>query len=136
MRETWDEATSTFPDGRHGNDSVFNEGRALLVTLSKSLSGLRHVNAEIDNDTRVLDRLSELAVCSNFQRVRKDDIKFTINGCVGKKSITHVKKRSLLSRNKRSGEVHHPSIKSILQKVGTFFSLNLTRYILMERGVK
>ena len=118
MREAWDEATSLFPHGRHGNDSVFNEGRGIIVTLSKPFNGQRRIEAEIGNNSRILDRLSELAVCSNFQRVEKDDPELTISGCVGKKSVTHVKKRSLLSRNKRSGEVHHPSIKSFLQKVG------------------
>ena len=90
----------------------------MLVTLSKPLNGLRPVEAVTDNDTRVLDRLSELAVCSSFKRVQKNDSELVISGCVGKKSISHVKKRSLLSQNKPSGEVHHPSIKSILQNVG------------------
>ena len=90
----------------------------MLVTLSKPIRGQRKIEAEDSTNSLLLGRLSELAVCSNFQRVQKDDTELTINGCVGKKSITHVRKRSLLSRNKRSGEVHHPSIKSILQKVG------------------
>ena len=113
------EPSSEFPEGRHRNHSAFVEGRAVLVTLTKPVSSISTLtNVEKETDRRALDRFSELAVCSNFQRVEYDDVDHAIGACVAKKFANHVKKRSLLSRNRRSGEVHHPSVKSILLKVG------------------
>ena len=124
--EAWDEPTSENPGGRHGNDSVFYEGRAARFTLTRPIHNISlPTNTYLETDITVLDRLSELAVCSNFQRVTGDEIdNNSISGCVSKQSITHVKKRSLLSRNKRSGEVHHPSVKSLLQNVGKYLNTN------------
>lgn len=120
IEEAWDEPTSQNPGGRHGNDSVFYEGRAARFTLSKLIHNISlPTNMYTETDITVLDRLSELAVCSNFQRVTRDEKdNISISGCVSKQSITHVKKRSLLSRNKRSGDVHQPSVKSLLHNVG------------------
>lgn len=119
--ETWDEPTSVLPVGRYGYNSVFKEGRAAIFTLSRPLSGVSEITTvEAEKDTKILERFSELAVCSKFKRVSKNEADFTTYGCVENVTITHVKKRSLLSRKRRSGEIHHPSVKSILQKVGKY----------------
>lgn len=119
VKEAWDEPTSELPDGRHDYNSVFKEGRAAIFTLSKPLDDVSEITTiEAETDPNILDRFSELAVCSSLKRVSRNESDYTVNGCVEEKTLTHVKKRSLLSRNKRSGEVHHPSVKSILQKMG------------------
>ena len=119
VREAWDEPTSEFPEGRHGNRSVFYEGRAALLTLTMpnpDTSSLSNIVTETDDN--ILTRFSELAVCSNFKQVTREEGNNVLETCVAKKPASHLKKRAILSRNRRSGEVHHPSVKSILEQVG------------------
>ena len=126
---SWDEPTSQYAGGQYGGTSVFNEGRASLLTITKPISeGSTLENVETETDMNVLSRLGELAVCSNFQRVELDESNHELGICVAKTTQTHVRKRSLLTRHRRSGEVHHPSVKSILLKVRKYLNeINATQ---------
>ena len=119
--EAWDEPTSEFPEGKHGNYSAFNDGRAAFIALTQPITSMSTpTDVQLETNSEILDRFTELAVCSNFQRVSYDTEKHLIGACVAKKSKNHVKKRSLLSRKRRSGEVHHQSVKTLLMKVGEY----------------
>ena len=119
MANAWDEPTSEFPSGRHGQNSLFNEGRAAVLDLTMpnpDASSLQSIKLEMDSD--IITRFQELATCSNFQQVTPDSDDNALRACVAKKPATHVQKRALLSRTRRSGDVHHPSVRSILETVG------------------
>ena len=124
MVEAWDEPTSEFQEGKHGNNSAFNDGRAAFIALTQPITSMStSPDVHLETNGEILDRFNELAVCSNFQKVSYDTEKHLIGACVAKKSVKHVKKRSLLSRKRRSGEVHHQSVKHLLMKVGEYHFL-------------
>lgn len=115
VREAWDEPTSEYPRGRHGNNSVFHEGRGAEVSITKPLTP-GTVVPSVDDNAYIMHRLRELAVCSNVKYVKADDT--TVSMCVQKQIKSSVKKRSLLSRTRRSGHVEHSMVKEMLEKLG------------------
>lgn len=66
MLEAWDEPTSEYPDGQHGNNSLFYEGRAAHITLTNiALSSNGSVEPSSDISSR-LQRLAQLADCAGI----------------------------------------------------------------------
>ena len=121
MGNAWDEPTSMFPTGKHGQNSLYNEGRAADLDLTMpnpDTSSLQSLAIEMDND--IITRFHELATCSNFQHITPNLDDNALRVCVGKQPATHVQKRALLSRTRRSGDVHHHSVREILEKVGRY----------------
>lgn len=120
VANAWDEPTSLFPNGKHGENSIYNEGRAAdidLTTPNPDTSSLQSIAIEMDNN--IITRFHELATCSNFQHVNPKSGENALRVCVGKKPATHLQKRALLSRTRRSGDVHQPSVRAILETVGS-----------------
>lgn len=113
VKEAFDEPTSEYPDGRHGNESVFYEGRGALLGITQPLQA---GSFDLETDPFVLKRFSEMAVCSNFAYVKPEVDE--INVCVEKKQLTDRTKRSVLSRTRRSGHVEHHMVESLLTKLG------------------
>jgi hypothetical protein len=70
----------------------------------------------VETDESILQRLSELAVCSKFAHVKTE--KSSISMCVKKQIQSAVKKRSILSRTRRSGHVEHSMVKDMLENLG------------------
>ncbi|XP_060568332.1 uncharacterized protein LOC132726934 [Ruditapes philippinarum] len=116
VKEAWDEPTSDFPDGKYGSTSVFSEGRAAKVAISKPVSKKVNGFPSVETDESILQRLSELAVCSKFAHVKTE--KSSISMCVKKQIQSAVKKRSILSRTRRSGHVEHSMVKDMLENLG------------------
>ncbi|KAH3809040.1 hypothetical protein DPMN_137403 [Dreissena polymorpha] len=113
IQEAFDEDTSDFPNGRHENESVFYEGRGAEMSITKANA---FSPAALETDDYVQRRLSELAVCANFAYVAKEDAK--VSACVERKPKRDRRKRSLLSRTRRSGHVEHTMVKDLLEKLG------------------
>ena len=55
--------------------------------------------------------------------------------CVEKKSQSTVKKRSILSRTRRSGHVEHSMVKETLENLGDFLKL-LFNIFRLEKNIK
>lgn len=96
--------------------SVFYEGRAAEIGISKPNSMAVKGILAMEADGGILQRLGELAVCSNFAYVKLRQPDVTM--CVQKKIHSGVRKRSLLSRTRRSGHVEHSMVKEMLEKLG------------------
>lgn len=123
--EAFDEPTSDFPKGRHGNNSVFYEGRGAEVSITKpnAFPG----NIKIDDAEHIVKRLGELAVCSKLKYVKSGSA--SVSMCVEKQYKSAVKKRSLLTRTRRSGHVDHHVVEETLTELGA-----LVRNTLNELG--
>ncbi|KAL4222201.1 hypothetical protein ACF0H5_018238 [Mactra antiquata] len=115
VQKALDEPTSDHLNGFYGNMSVFNEGRAAVVGITKPRLSWTDTPILEDNDY-IIQRLGELAVCSNFKRVEIENP--TVSMCVEKKYQSNVKKRSLLSRTRRSGHVEHTMVQEMLENLG------------------
>lgn len=116
VKEAWDEPTSVWPNGRHGNMSVFYEGRAAEIAITKPMTLESQGIPDLETDSFVLKRLGELAVCSDFAYVKLQEPE--VRMCVQKKIRSGVRKRSLLSRTRRSGHVEHSMVRDMLEKLG------------------
>ncbi|KAH3802556.1 uncharacterized protein LOC127837090 [Dreissena polymorpha] len=133
IQEAFDEDTSDFPNGRHENESVFYEGRGAEMSITKANA---FSPAALETDDYVQRRLSELAVCANFAYVAKEDAK--VSACVERKLKSDRRRRSLLSRTRRSGHVEHTMVKELLEKLGDAVlkspSVNLTSVLPLPVG--
>ena len=122
IQEAWDEPTSENSSGKHGPMSVFNEGRATVLSVTKPIvGGAAIADIKVETDLNILNRFGELAVCADFQRVAQDESNHVLEVCVAKKNGT--KKLALMTHNRKPGEVHHPSVKPKLLKVSTYGSI-------------
>ncbi|XP_052773072.1 uncharacterized protein LOC128211950 [Mya arenaria] len=113
VKEAFDEPTSDFPDGRHGNESVFYEGRGIEVAITKPNA---FDPVALETDENILQRLSELSVCSNFAYVKQRD--GGVGACVDPRVKMERSKRSLVSRTRRSGHVEHTMVEDLLTRLG------------------
>ena len=95
--------------------TVYQEGRAAEVMVSKPMV---KTYFEPEYDQKVLQRFSELAVCSKFGQVKRSDPSILL--CVDKVIKPKVRKRSLLSRKRRSGHVEHLDVEKTLIQIGGF----------------
>jgi len=113
VTEGYDEPTSEFPSGRHGDDSVFYEGRGAQFSLTQP-----HASSPVDlqSDPYIANRMSELASCSNFAYVKRttDDV----SACVARREKPDRRKRSLVTRTRRSGHVEHTVVEELLTTIG------------------
>lgn len=90
--EGWDEPTSEYPNGTHGNTSLFYEGKAARIGLSDVLP-----NGSRDDDIMTTDslimRLKQLITCAGLA-VKDSGIPGQLDVCVD----------TSVSRKKRSTE--------------------------------
>ncbi|WAQ98178.1 hypothetical protein MAR_022551, partial [Mya arenaria] len=114
VNKSFDEPNSDFPDGHHDNESVFYEGRGVEVALTKP-SAFDPI--DLETDEYILNRLSELSVCSNFAHVKQRD--GVVAACVEPRVKLERSKRSLVSRTRRSGHVEHTAVEGLLNRLGS-----------------
>lgn len=101
---------------------MFSEGRAAEVSITKPVTTWSG-SPVLEDDGYIIQRLGELAVCSKFKRVEKENP--TVSMCVEKRYKSNVKKRSILSRTRRSGHVEHSMVKDMLENLGIVGLLQL-----------
>ena len=122
MLQAWDEPTADFPAGANGAWSAYAEARAVDVAITEPLSDPSNpFSYTIESSPYILERLGELAGCSRFPYVRL--VNSSASMCVQKVFTPLVKKRSLLSRKRRSGHLHHEDVYDILVKIGTVLNV-------------
>jgi hypothetical protein len=99
--EAWDEPTSTHPLGSHGNQSLFNTGKAARIAVSKTLT-----SKEPETDGNIFRRFGELLQCSDVDFIDILTENFTIDICVSDDSSSlfanqnkRRKKRAIKSNN-------------------------------------
>lgn len=100
--EAWDEPTSSNPRGKHGDASLFYEGKAAQLALTYSNNSLT-IPPNVIKDDAENTRLEQLAICTGFQYVSKLKSDSSIEVAVGEKRSSgdqgrKVKKVSLDSR--------------------------------------
>ncbi|XP_061198096.1 uncharacterized protein LOC133206181 [Saccostrea echinata] len=101
--EAWDEPTSSNPHGRHGDESLYYEGRAAQLALTYASNNFS-VSPPVIKDDKDNKRLEQMAICSGFQYVSKVNIEAGIEVAVGEKQaptseVKRTKKVSLTGKD-------------------------------------
>ncbi|XP_061188851.1 uncharacterized protein LOC133197027 [Saccostrea echinata] len=99
--EAWDEPTSIYPLGSHGNHSLFYSGRAARIAMSKNLA-----SKEPETDRVIFRRFEELIRCSDVDYLETFSKDSVVDICVSDDSASlftnqnyRRKKRAVKSNN-------------------------------------
>lgn len=92
--EAWDEPTSLNPHGKHGNKSLYYEGRAAQLALTYTNNSSSIPPSLIKDDAKS-NRLEQMAICSGFQYVSNLRSESSIEVAVGEKQSRTVEVRKL-----------------------------------------
>lgn len=110
VHEAWDEPTSSHPHGQHGNSSLHYEGRAAIYSVS---SGQKQSSLSNDNTNTTANRLKELASCSNFPYVVKDENSNLVHVAVKKEELIHMKRKHEIPTNSKDKVSFENSMKKL-----------------------
>ena len=100
--EAWDEPTSSNPHGKHGDVSLYYEGKAAQVALTYSNSTSSVPPFVIKNAEDSM-RLEQMAICSGFQYVSKLKSDSGLEVAVGEK-------RTPVAEGRRMGKMKKVSL--------------------------
>ncbi|KAJ8312551.1 hypothetical protein KUTeg_009924 [Tegillarca granosa] len=119
IKEAWDEPTSEYPNGRHGNSSLHYEGRAVTAGISRQIIG-DLTKFVFEEKRSVLQRLGELAVCSGFGFVKSDNVTKDIEVCMSPTpDIKSRRKRATGSARNSNSDHERENFKRALSFIGT-----------------
>jgi hypothetical protein len=94
VMEAYDEPTSEHPNGEHGTSSLFYEGKAAELSLSRELpDGPDPDPVPVEVDLAMLGRLHDLANCAGFVYVEQDDVSASIDVCLSREHYAQSRRR-------------------------------------------
>ncbi|KAK3093306.1 hypothetical protein FSP39_013914 [Pinctada imbricata] len=105
--DAWTEPTSQHPNGKFGNASLYNEGRAARIGISKPLTS-NTPNVEVETDATIFNRFKELLHCSGFPMAVVDTPESVYEVCVAeeeesqsydRKKKRRRRKRAIITNN-------------------------------------
>ena len=108
--DAWTGPTSQYPTGKFGNDSLFNEGRASRIGVSKPINPSQPIK-EADNDPVVFQRFKQLLHCAGFPSAAVHVENSVFDVCVADEGSDETLIGSKRRRRKRSTDANNYSIR-------------------------
>lgn len=114
LKEGWSEPTSQYPDGKYGNTSLYYEGRAAKVGVSKPTTSLDN-STMMEEIPEIIHRLLELTSCAGFTFYEKmlGAQQNIINTCMKKPAARRRRKKREASRE----ELHDAEKQQFVAKL-------------------